>query len=160
MCAIVDNNLAGLFFGRNVAPDLKPLLKWIALQDGRLVVGGQLRRELESMVAAVNLMNEWRRSRKLRVIPDDLIDAECGGDWAVHVRSNDHQILALARVAGARILATAEKTGAGNLSADFKDVRIISSPRGFVYTKAEHATSLGHSGSCGLPKSGVWKSRR
>lgn len=160
MCAIVDNNLAGLFFGLKAAPELNALRKWIALQDGRLVVGGQLRREVESMASAVALINEWGRNRKVVFVPDAEVEQECSGDWTAHVRSNDHQILGLARISGARILATAEKTGVGNLSADFKDLRIISSPRGFVYTKAEHATSLGHSGSCGLPKSGVWKSRR
>ena len=45
-------------------------------------------------------------------------------------RSNDHYMLALAQVSGARLLYSNDR----NLQQDFKDSLIINSPRGRVYS--------------------------
>jgi len=45
-------------------------------------------------------------------------------------RSNDHHIVALAVVSGARLLYTNDR----NLTDDFKDKRLIDNPRGKVYS--------------------------
>lgn len=64
------------------------------------------------------------------------------------LRSNDPHILALARASGARLLYTADK----DLIADFKNPRIVSRPRGKVYSGAANARLLAGA-SCGSRRS-------
>ncbi len=61
--------------------------------------------------------------------------------------SNDHHILALAIVSGARTLATDDNP----LAADFRNKRIIDQPRGSIYRHpAKHRRLLRHTSSCGI----------
>ena len=63
--------------------------------------------------------------------------------------SNDHHVLALAIVSGARTLATDDNT----LAADFKNKRIIDQPRGSIYRNPEkHGHLLRHTSSCGIAR--------
>jgi hypothetical protein len=71
-----------------------------------------------------------------RKIPDSVIDQEeqslIDGNLC---RSNDHHIIAIARISTARLLCTDD----GLLMQDFKDPVLISNPRGKIYRRESHA---------------------
>jgi hypothetical protein len=73
-------------------------------------------------------------------------------------RSNDHHVLALAIVSGARTLATFDNA----LAEDFKNAALISRPRGSIYRDpASHAHLLRHTpASCGLESAAKRSDRR
>ncbi|MFN0095272.1 MAG: hypothetical protein ACKVVT_10940 [Dehalococcoidia bacterium] len=144
----MDNNLSGEFFGASPAPWARPVLKWIALGDGKLAWGGKLKDELSDMRRAAELIRQWRLAGKLHTATEAEIAEELTGAWISHVRSNDHQILALARVTGARVLCTKELATRGKLDVDFRDRRILADPRGKIYKSADHSHLLKHCKSC------------
>ena len=132
MCAIVDNNVRDQVFGENSeSPAGKLFLKWLSDGKGKLVVGGELLREL----GEYGDFNRWLRTalvRNIAVAEDDsLVDNETTLIRELKMcRSNDEHILALARVSGARLLFTND----ADLQTDFKDRNLVNNPRGVIYT--------------------------
>ena len=59
-------------------------------------------------------------------------------------RSNDIHVIALARVSNVRLLCTNDD----NLIADFKNTKLISSPKGKIYKSQEHKSLLKHTKNC------------
>lgn len=132
MCAIVDNNVRDQVFGANSqSPAGRFFLKWLSDGRGKLVIGGQLRRELN----AYGDFKRWLRTALVRnralAIDDARVDAETGSLREQGVcQSDDEHIVALAKVSGARLLFTNDRA----LQQDFKNPAIISGPRGLIYT--------------------------
>ena len=60
-----------------------------------------------------------------------------------HCQSNDHHVIALARVSGARVLFTEDKA----LMRDFGDLRLLR-PKGKVYRRPSHSRLLVHRRGC------------
>ncbi len=100
-----------------------------------MVVGGQLSRELSE---AGERMRRWltqlQQAGRLTTVDCDEVDRVARGLKAspktTVLASDDEHIVALATVSGARLLFTND----ASLSDDFTNPKIVSSPRGKVYT--------------------------
>ena len=132
MCVIVDNNVRGLVFGKpdEQTPAGKYLLDWLNGPHGKLVVGGELRRELGGYRRFEVWLKTAVKFGRARQIDDTQVDNETDDLKSQNIcGSDDEHVLALARISGARLLATND----GPLERDFKDHRIIYNPRGKIY---------------------------
>ena len=135
MCAIVDNNVRDQVFGDNRPSAGEFFYEWLQERGGRLVVGGELLRELSGYGKFVQWLYEERRTERARIIPDVEVDAETDNLRARRVcRSDDEHILALARVSDVRLLFTNDDA----LQNDLTDPAIINNPRGKIYTTRVH----------------------
>lgn len=135
MCAIIDANVAHEVFGDNPTEAGVGFFEWIDKGNGRLVVGGLLMSELERSTPG---FGEWvaeaQQAGKMRVenavkIADRAETLRKAGAC----RSNDHHVIALAQVSGARLLYSNDQ----NLHRDFRNKRLIDNPRGSVYSTLE-----------------------
>ena len=133
MCAILDNNVRHEVFGERDAqtPAGKYFLDWVESPRGRLVIGGELRRELSEYGQFLTWLRMATRRNVVWSIDDKRVDDETRclqerGDC----RSNDEHVLALANVSGARLLFTNDVA----LQEDFKDSGIVGGTRGRIYT--------------------------
>lgn len=145
MCVIVDANVAHLVFRTEPSPDYEPLIHWLFRQDGKLVLGGRNRQELEKVGMAFFAIRRLAVAGRTAVQPDDEVNEEersvrKGG----RCRSDDPHIIALARVSGARTLCSADQ----DLHTDFTDPELVDSPRGQVYQNATHRHLLRHTSGC------------
>lgn len=133
MCAIVDNNVAIEVFGKknkSLAPAAEFFRLWI-FRRGSLVVGGKLADELRQHTDCVRAIRELiRRGRARRIDRTNVNDQERQLNRRQEHVSDDPHILALALTSGARLLYTNDK----DLIRDFGNHRLISKPRGRVYT--------------------------
>ena len=132
MCAIIDANVAHEVFGKNAPEAGVRFFDWIDKGSGRLVVGGLLMRELERSASG---FREWaiqaQLSGKMRVASESEIAGKAETlRESDACKSNDHHVIALAQVSGARLLYSNDQ----NLQADFKDKSLIDNPRGAVYS--------------------------
>lgn len=135
MCAIVDNNVRDQVFGDNRPSAGKFFYDWLQERGGRLVVGGELLRELSGYSNFTQWLSEARRTGRARIILKQEVDVETESIKSQSVcRSNDQHILALAIVSGVRLLFTNDDA----LQADFNDPEIINQPRGKIYTTRVH----------------------
>lgn len=131
MCAILDANVVGQVFGLNRPAAGQAFFDWLHSDRGRLVVGGQMRRELDGNTA----FRRWRAQAvlagRVTLLNDDAIDSlaqqlETEGSC----RSDDEHIVAVAQLSGARLLYTNDK----DLQRDFGNKALIDQPRGKVYS--------------------------
>jgi hypothetical protein len=148
MCLIVDANLASLVFGQE-HDDFRPLIDWLVSpkKDGKLVVGGRLAVELDKVLPAKRFIRSLLQAGRAKQIPDDVINEE-ETLIADSCKSDDPHVIALARISGARILCSHDKT----LHKDFKNEELVSNPKGRIYQNAKHVPLLrkyGHSEACG-----------
>jgi len=147
MCLIVDANLASLVFGQD-HDDFRPLIDWLVSPrtDGKLVVGGHLATELNRVGVARRFVISLLQAGRAKQISDiatneeeNLIAGSC--------KSDDPHVIALARISGARILCSHDKT----LHKDFKNEELVSNPKGRIYQNAKHVPLIrkyGHSEAC------------
>ena len=131
MCAILDANVVGQVFGRNRPSAGQAFFDWLHSDRGRLVVGGQLRRELD----ANTTFRQWRvqavLAGRVTLLNDDAIDSRARQlQKESTCRSDDEHIVAVAQFSGARLLYTNDKA----LQSDFKNKALIDQPRGKVYS--------------------------
>ena len=156
MCLIVDANLAPLVFGENPHDDFRPIINWLFSKScderliGKLVVGGQLATELDKINKARESIIELNRMGRARIIPKNDTDKKSKQIKDL-CKSDDPHVIALARLSGARILCSQDKT----LHKDFRNPKLISDPRGHIYQNAEHEHLLseyGHTSACGQGK--------
>ena len=135
MCAIVDASVIGEVFGRarSRTPAAQKFFEWLNAGTGKLVIGGKLRRELESSTA----FREWAQTATLagKVISenDDAVNAKASQlTGLIHIRDDPH-VVALAQISGARLLYSNDRA----LIRHFQDERFISCPQGIIYTTLE-----------------------
>ena len=156
MCVIVDANRASSFFAEPPGAEDAPVVDWILGKGGRLVFGGKLSEELLRINASVRTLRQWTLSGRALEIPAPLVSEEERLLRRMGIcRSNDHHVVALARLSGARIVVTGDQA----LMADVGNAQLLSAPRGKVYQRPEHAKLLKHSSSCGLAGTRI-RSRR
>ena len=109
--------------------------RWVEGPNGRLVVGGQLRQELGSSKAA-RWLQELDRAGRLTSVDDSSVDRRAASLRNLPAgepgscRSNDHHVIALAQISGARLLFSNDRA----LHQDFKNRRLIDQPLGTVYS--------------------------
>ena len=132
MCAIVDANVASEVFGTNLPPAGDRFFDWLNRGSGLLVVGGKALEELELSSAKFRRWGQDAQlAGKLRIINESAVDARTRQLLSEGVvTSNDHHVIALAQVSGARLLYTNDR----RLQRDFKNKRLIDEPRGRVYS--------------------------
>lgn len=132
MCAIVDANVAHEVFGENAPEAGVRFLDWIDKGIGRLVVGGLLMSELARGSSG---FRDWavqaQLSGRMRVANKGEVDNKAAAlSEAGACKSNDHHVVALAQVSGARLLYSNDR----DLQDDFRDKDLIDNPRGRVYS--------------------------
>ena len=134
MCAIVDANTASEVFGTKRPEAGSKFFEWLNSGAGILVAGGKLLDELKK-----TQYREWARQAILsgKIELEDKQDVEAQ-TTKLHnekaCKSNDHHVIALAQISGARLLYTND----GNLQQDFKNKYLIDNPRGRVYSTKKH----------------------
>ncbi|WP_420445410.1 hypothetical protein [Candidatus Poriferisodalis sp.] len=141
MCAILDANVVSELWEASGTPAGQGFR--LAVESGRVrlvVAGSQLKSELD---AASRRMGPWlqqlRLSGKLSK-PDDALDGRVDScteevrarppNGADACTSDDHHIIALAQLSGARLLYTNDQ----KLTSDFGNNRLIDAPRGKIYS--------------------------
>lgn len=135
MCAIVDANAVGELWDGGSSAAGQGFRRWVEGPNGRLVVGGQLGQELGSGNAA-RWLQELDRAGRLTRVDDSLVDGQAAKLRSVPAgdpgscRSDDHHVIALAQISGARLLFSNDRA----LQQDFKNVRLIDQPKGTVYS--------------------------
>jgi len=138
VCVIVDINIAGRVLLAEDDPDFAHLHRCLFTNTRpqvRLVYGGKLVEEYNRVAMFRQAIVHLDRAGRARRIDDLLIEREV--ELLVRARacrSNDVHIVALARVAGARVLCSDDR----DLHADFTDPRLLSHPRGKIYRNARH----------------------
>ena len=98
---------------------------------GRLVVGGRPWRELQKNSAAKRWLLQGITAGRVRRVARAKVEAqteEVAQD--PRLASNDPQVIALARVGGARLLYSNDR----DLQQDFRNQELTPSPRGRVFT--------------------------
>lgn len=135
MCAIVDANAVGELWDGGGSAAGQGFRRWVEGPNGRLVVGGQLRQELGSSNAA-RWLQELDRADRLTRVDDSRVDRQAARLRSVPAsdpsscRSDDHHVIALAQISGARLLFSNDK----DLHKDFKNKQLIDQPTGTVYS--------------------------
>ena len=142
MCIIVDINVAHRVFRKVPDHDFGPITNALFRTSpgltARLVYGGRLRTEYESSRTTADAIRALdQRGRAIR-LPDDQVNAkEDTIRKTATLTSDDPHVLAVALIAGARLLCTLDAA----LIADFTNPRLIPG-RGRVYQNATHAHLL------------------
>ena len=131
MCAILDANVVGQVFGEDRPAAGRAFFGWLNADRGRLVVGGQLRNELDQSAA----FRQWRvqavLAGRVTLLNDDAIDAKARQLAKENTcRSDDEHVVAVAQLSGARLLYTNDR----DLQRDFNNKALIDQPRGKVYS--------------------------
>lgn len=139
MCAIVDNSVRSEIFGRRQTERGALLFKWLTKGAGRLVVGGGTLHELAESAGFRAWLHEALQAGRARLIPDSFVNVEAETISSRGIcRSNDHHVIALARVSGARLLFANDQ----DLENDFKNAALIAHPRGKIYKHVNHGHLL------------------
>lgn len=135
MCAIVDANVVGELWDTSSSEAGQGFRGWIEGPNGRLVVGGKLRQELGSY-EATRFLRELDLAGKLTSVDDQHVNrlaASLKRRPSSHpgsCRSDDHHVIALAQISGARLLFSNDRA----LHQDFKNTSLIDQPPGTVYS--------------------------
>ncbi len=135
MCLIVDVNVVHKIFPpENDFVDIYNALT--TKRTARMVYGGELRREYAKMEDFRRRLVRLDQQGSARSVDDVSVDAETERlKQGNACRSNDHHVIALARVSGARLLCSDDQA----LCQDFKDSTLVAKPRGSVYRRRAHA---------------------
>ena len=143
VCVIVDINVAKRVLIHNNDKDYLKLHKAIYSKTNspvvKIVYGGKLTdeyvKDAEVMQTALLLMSAGKAQKvDYHVVSKEAMLIKN----SLRYKSNDEHILALARVSGARILASSDK----DLKTDFKDQLLINKPRGKIYGSPTHGSLL------------------
>jgi hypothetical protein len=138
MCIIVDTNVAARVLINATDTDFALLHKELFGSRRRVILhygGSKFLREMKHNANVWKLLLILDQAGRAQSARDDVVDAEQAVvEELGHCTSDDPHILALARVTGARLLATMD----GDLTTDFKNPSIVNKPRGKVYTRTAH----------------------
>jgi hypothetical protein len=138
MCLILDADIIHQIFP-SPKSDYQPIYTAIMERRARIVYGGRLLDEYLQMNQFMRLLSKLDQQGGARKISDVDVDQEEEALLnANQCSSNDHHIIALSRISGARLLCTDDR----RLTRDFTDPRLISNPRGNVYKRASHANLI------------------
>lgn len=135
MCIIIDANVAGEF----VPPTncALPVLRRVSNGGLRIVAEPQLKKELISCSFRALYLQFFRAGLIFEYSQEEM-DSELKRVHNLELASNDHHIIALARLSGARVLFSRDE----RLHEDFKNHQLLKRPRGRVYTDETHVRLL------------------
>ncbi|MDE0466679.1 MAG: hypothetical protein OYL97_06450 [Candidatus Poribacteria bacterium] len=136
MCVILDANTFGKF--KNPADeDMAPVWKWLDNRNGKIVYANTERFEDEwGRGGMSHLRDQMMRAGQLKLVSEGV--QEKADELEGEISSNDEHIIALAIVAGVKVLIS-YREGDRNLFADFKNRQLVG---GKVYTRKAHARML------------------
>lgn len=125
MCLIVDASVAGELTKTTADKTILEVRKWLLGPKGRMACGGANQKELRKC------QEFWERIAKVlnqagRMVSPPQTQVEDETDRVKRCGlclSNDHHVIALARITGAHLLCTGENTG--NLPGDFKNKKLV-----------------------------------
>ena len=134
MCAIIDNNVVHEAFGDRRTEAGTKFREWLDRGGSPLVVGGKLLDELDGNAT----FREWRSTAaqygRVQRVRDQAVRSKADELQASRAcKSNDHHVIALAQLSGARLLYSNDS----DLHADFSNPALINGPRGRVYSTKE-----------------------
>jgi predicted nucleic acid-binding protein len=135
MCIIIDANVANEFAVNS--EDSKPILSLLIKKKLRLVCDGNLKLEWQKTRLS-RLYRELLLAGSLREYSDSEILMEKFKIDERVARSNDLHVLRLAKCSGARILFSKDV----KLHSDFKNTKLIPTPKGKVYQGTQHSHVL------------------
>lgn len=130
MPVIIDANVASLAFVKN-CPEYSSVINHLLAKKIKLSYGGKLAKEYSEMAdvrARIVLLDRAGIAIKW---PDNDIEHEMSN---LDCKSNDHHIIALARISKTRVLCSEDKL----LQEDFTNKNLISNPRGKIYKNSTH----------------------
>lgn len=136
MCAILDANVKHELASRQGQAGAS-FYDWLLAGHGRIVIGGtKLKAELYagSESGDNRLISELRRAGRISEYDDNPVDSRADDLRGEGVcGSDDHHIIALAQISGARLLYTNDR----RLQKDFKNRTLVNRPRGKIYTTVQ-----------------------
>ena len=131
MCAIVDANVVHEVFQPDRPEAGVKFFDWINRGRGRVIAGGKLLAELSNTKSFREWAHAALQSGRMERVDDGKVDAETAQLLSENLcKSNDHHVIALARIGGARLLYSNDR----DLQTDFKNKALINDPRGKVYS--------------------------
>jgi len=138
MCLIVDANSVSQVFLKRKAK-FERLHRAIVVGKARLVYGGELTREYRKICAFWRLLVTLDRQGVARQVDGGRVDRETDRLRATNAcRSDDPHIIALARVAQARLICSDDQ----KLREDVRDPELLANPRGNIYNESDHQRLL------------------
>ncbi|RKU15910.1 hypothetical protein C6503_13370 [Candidatus Poribacteria bacterium] len=142
MCAILDTNTFGKF--KNPADeDMKPVWKWLDSKDGKIAYANTKKFEDEWESGGMShLRDQMMRAGQLKLVSEGV--QEKADELKGEIVSNDEHIIALAIIAGVKILVS-YREGDRDLFTDFKNRGLVG---GRVYTRKTHARHLLRKDTC------------
>ena len=143
MCIIVDTNTFHKFKEPN-DEDMEPVWTWLEKRGGKIAYSDTEKLEEEwNRGGMQNLRNRLRRTGKLKIVsPQDV--EEKANELSGEIESNDEHIIALAIIAGVKILVS-YREGDSGLFTDFKNRELVG---GRVYTRKAHAQRMLRKDTC------------
>ena len=143
MCIIVDTNTFHKFKNPD-DEDMEPVWTWLEKRDGKIAYADIEKLEEEWDNGGMqNLRNRLRQRGKLKIVsPQDV--QEKANELKGEIASNDEHIIALALIAGVKILVS-YRAGDRDLFDDFRDKNLVG---GRVYTRKAHAQRMLRKDTC------------
>jgi hypothetical protein len=134
MCVIVDSNkVCDVFIARN--KEFEKLNQAIVTGKISFVYGGELTREYKQIGSFWRLLLAFDRQGRAKHIDDGQVERETERVRKMRIcLSDDQHIVALARVGRVRLVCSSDK----KLRSDVRNAKLLSGPRGNVYTKSSH----------------------
>ena len=142
MCANIDADSSGEVAAGSASDAAKAFNEWILAGECCLVIGGSLLRSELGLAASdperakPTTVSEWlvavQLAGNLKNEDDQLVDRRANVIRQSGLcRSNDFHIIALAQLAGARMLYSRDR----ELHQDFRNSKLLDQPRGKVYPR-------------------------
>jgi len=143
MCLIIDANRISSIVNRD--EDSVPILEWLLEDKSQIALGGsKIRNEYSKHAGFFRYIGELEKSGKVRIAKDENVDAEeINLLQSKDLSSDDHHVIALARVTGCRLVYSSDMA----LHGDFKNPRILR-PKGKVYQYKSHKNLLKNAPRC------------
>ena len=143
MCTIIDKNIISELWDEGGNPAGQGFRRLVDSGKVPLVVGGSKMKEefgldrLDKVSKLKIWIQQLRLAGRLRQESDRMVDAMArqlvlGEGAASQIKSNDHHVIALAVLSGARLLYTNDQ----DLQSDFGNGQLMEQPRGRVYSTA------------------------
>ena len=143
MCAIIDNNILGELWDEGGNPAGQGFRRIVENGKIPLVLGGSKMKKEFGLDRSGNVTRlkawivELQRAGRLTRKSDSAVDSmarelELREESGSKIKSNDHHVIALAVVSGARLLYSNDK----ELQADFGNRQVMEPPQGRVYSTA------------------------
>ncbi len=143
MCVIVDTNTFHKFKRQN-NEDMEPVWTWLEKRGGKIAYSDTEKLEAEWNRAGMQeLRDQLIQAGKLKRVPPQDVQ-ERADELKGKIKSDDEHIIALAQVAGVKVLISysdyeSGQTGDRDLFDDFRDRNLVG---GRVYTKKSHAKRM------------------